>query len=353
MAFPKNHFKQIKQIRHSLSLFLNIGGNVQNVWGRIPSLKSFFAGSLAVIVAAPVLAQSFNDAAVNGVEHWVQNGDTKIYLWEKYTGSPEHKPVVVLAHGSATAGKESFDLQVHSNPDISLMDVLARQGFDVIALDTRGFGRSTHPVGHFTTAEAASDLNATVDFVMKLRNVTKVNLLGWSWGTQYAGIFVMAHPEKVEKYISYAQMGPDSVDIAKRKQNINLYRDKVYIQIPEAAWHGRFYSLTPKNVNFPEVVDAYAKAAALVEINTPTSPQLDLVTLLPMLNPKLITVPTMLIHGEFDDVADTKQLLPFFDQIPNPNKRYVIVPNGGHMMMFQQGYSIFQRTVIDYFKSSF
>jgi hypothetical protein len=27
---------------------------------------------------------------------------------------------------------------------------------------------------------------------------------GWSWGTQYSGMFIMAHPEKVAKYVSYA-----------------------------------------------------------------------------------------------------------------------------------------------------
>jgi pimeloyl-ACP methyl ester carboxylesterase len=33
-------------------------------------------------------------------------------------------------------------------------------GFDVFALDTRGFGRSTHPDAHMTTKEASEDLNA-------------------------------------------------------------------------------------------------------------------------------------------------------------------------------------------------
>ena len=50
------------------------------------------------------------------------------------------KPIVVLAHGSATAGPESFDVQVEGRPrqgepDFSLMDYLAREGFDVFAAD--------------------------------------------------------------------------------------------------------------------------------------------------------------------------------------------------------------------------
>ena len=94
----------------------------------------------------PVAAQE-----VSGVEHWVEHAGLKLYVWEKYVGSPAGKPVVVLAHGSGTAGRESFDLQVPGKPSYNLMDVLAREGFDVFAPDIRGFGRSTRPEGHMTT----------------------------------------------------------------------------------------------------------------------------------------------------------------------------------------------------------
>lgn len=309
--------------------------------------------TLIFTLIALTLSHAVAQDRIQGKEYWVQNGDTKLYLWEKYAGKPSGKPIVVLAHGSATAGKESFDLSVPGKPDMSLMNVLAENGFDVFALDVRGFGRSDHPEKHFTTADASRDLNAVVDYVLKLRNAAKVSLLAWSWATQYGGMFVMANPQKVDRYISYAQMGVDSPDIAKRRQNIHVFRSKVYTQIPEASWHPRFYSMTPKEANYPEAVNTYAKAAVAVEKNTPTSPQLDMVTILPMLNPKLITVPTMIIHGQYDDVCDVAQLTPFFVQLPNPNKRYVQVPDAGHMMMYQKGYKIFQQAVVNYLTEQF
>jgi len=252
-----------------------------------------------------VLASVMSVAAqeVSGVEHWVEYAGLKLYVWEKYIGSPAGKPVVVLAHGSTSAGRESFDLQVPGKPSYSLMDVLAREGFDVFALDTRGFGRSTRPEGHMTTQEASEDLNAVVDYLLKLRGSPQVHLLGWSWGTQYSGMFVMAHPEKVAKYVSYAQMHVNSPDLAKRRPRLEAFRKTPYTSIPEAGWKPRFASLTPAAANEPAVVDAFAKAAAQVEVKTPTGPQLDMVTLMPMLNPRLMPVPTMIIHGEYDDVA--------------------------------------------------
>ena len=42
-----------------------------------------------------------------------------------------------------------------------------------------------------------------------------------------------------------------------------------------------------------------------------------------MLNPRLMPVPVMIIHGQYDDVADLDGLLPFFVQLPNPRKQYV------------------------------
>src|SRR5712691_1110837 len=72
---------------------------------------------------------------VKGVEHWVEHAGNKLYVWEKYTGNLAGKPIVILAHGSATAGRGSFDLQVPGKPSYSLMDFLARENFDVFALD--------------------------------------------------------------------------------------------------------------------------------------------------------------------------------------------------------------------------
>jgi pimeloyl-ACP methyl ester carboxylesterase len=307
---------------------------------------------VAIAVAVLGSAASSQAQQVSGVEHWVEREGIKLYVWEKYVGSPAGKGLIVLAHGSATAGKESFDLQVPGKPSYSLMDFLAREGFDVFALDTRGFGRSTHPDGHMTTREASEDLNAVVDHVLKLRGGKRVNLLGWSWGTQYGGMFVIAHPEKVEKYVSYAQMHVDSPDIAKRRPSIDAFRKNPYVTIAEAGWKPRFSSLTPAEANDPEVVDAYAKAAAQVERKTATGPQLDMVTIMPMVNPRLIAVPTMLIHGQYDDVADLDGLLPFFRQLPNPYKKYVVVPNAGHMMQVQKGHQMFQREVTAFFKVS-
>lgn len=290
-----------------------------------------------------------NELPVQGTQHWVLQDEVRLFLWEKYQGSPQGKPVLVLAHGSATAGRETFDLKVPGHPEYSLMDFLARQGFDVFAPDMRGFGSSTKPEGHITTEQAAADFKAVVDFICKLRGVPQVQLLAWSWGTQYGGQFVMAHPELVQRYASYAQMHAKSPDLEARRSRLATFQRAPYIRITEQGWKLRFHSLTPETVNDPVVMDAFAKAAALVELKSPTGPQVDLLTRQPLVDATKITVPTLMIHGQYDDVADLDGLLPFFTALPNPDKQYVVVPEGGHMLHLQKGHARFQRAVADWF----
>lgn len=290
-----------------------------------------------------------DDLPVQGTQHWVLHEGLRLFVWEKFAGSPQGKPVLLLAHGSATAGRESFDLRVPGHSEYSLMDFLARQGFDVFALDVRGFGSSTRPEDFLTTEQAASDLNAVVDHLLQLRGVPQVQLLAWSWGTQYSGQFVMAHPGKVARYAAYAQMHAKSPDLEARRPRLATFQRAPYIRITEQGWKLRFHSMTPDAVNVPAVINAFAHSAALVETKSPTGPQVDLLTRQPLIDATKITVPTMLIHGQYDDVADLGGLLPFFAALPHPDKQYTVVPEGGHMLHLQKGHARFQRAVADWF----
>ena len=77
----------------------------------------------------------------------------------------------------------------------------------------------------------------------------------------------------------------------------------------------------------------------------------DMVQILPMIHARLMPVATMIIHGEYDDVADPDGLLPFFKQLPHADKRYVMVPRAGHMMHLQEGHRRFQYEVSSFLKT--
>ena len=104
------------------------------------------------------------------------------------TSRPER--TVLYAHGATYPASTSFDLPLGG---FSWMDYLAARGYDVYLLDVRGYGRSTRPPEMAEKADAhppivrtdtaIRDIGAVVEFILKRRNIPRLNLIGWSWGT--------------------------------------------------------------------------------------------------------------------------------------------------------------------------
>ena len=69
--------------------------------------------------------------------------------------------------------------------------------YRVIALDTRGHGKSPRGGGEFTLSRFADDL---YDF-MKMMRIKKAHILGFSDGANIAMIFALRHSEMIEKLI--------------------------------------------------------------------------------------------------------------------------------------------------------
>src|SRR5256714_4451608 len=51
---------------------------------------------------------------------------------------------------------------------------------------------------------AVKDISAAVDFILKRRNIPRLNLLGWSWGTTLMATYTTQNASKVERLVLYA-----------------------------------------------------------------------------------------------------------------------------------------------------
>ena len=115
------------------------------------------------------------DAVVTGVEHWTHKGDVRLFLWEKFVGSPDGKPAVLFVHGSSMASQPTFDLYVKDRPDSSVMDWFARRGFVCWCVDMEGYGRSDKKRDIFCDiANGADDLAAATDYIEAAGPVVRV-----------------------------------------------------------------------------------------------------------------------------------------------------------------------------------
>src|SRR5208337_1053757 len=164
-----------------------------------------FAGTMfAGGQTGPPQNPSVSGGPIQGKEAYVMRDGLRSYLWEKYKEGNEGSfsrtgNVALLVHGGTWSGRPDFDLQIR---DYSLMDFLAQHDFDVWAINIHGYGHSDKTDKDWSDVHsAAADIAAAVEYITKLRSVRKVDLLGWSAGTQRAGLFVMQHPDRVAKLI--------------------------------------------------------------------------------------------------------------------------------------------------------
>ena len=127
--------------------------------------------------------QAGSGAAVTGVEHWTNKGEVRLFLWEKFVGSPDGKPAVLFVHGSSMASQPTFDLSVPGRADSSVMDWFAQRGFTCWTVDMEGYGRSTKTRDIFCDiSNGADDLAAATDYIFKTRGIKSFLTYGISSG---------------------------------------------------------------------------------------------------------------------------------------------------------------------------
>lgn len=111
----------------------------------------------------------------------IANG-IKIYYEEYGQGQP-----LLLLHGNSES-IESFRLQI---PEFS-------RYYKVIAVDTRGQGKSSEDGKTYTYDLFADDMNALLNYL----NIDSANVLGWSDGGNTGLIMAMKYPKKVKRLVT-------------------------------------------------------------------------------------------------------------------------------------------------------
>ena len=107
--------------------------------------------------------------------------DIELHCEETGDGEP-----LVLLHGNGEDGTYFAHQIAHFS-----------QRFRVLALDTRGHGKSPRGEAPFTIRQFARDLLAFLD----ARGIERAHLLGFSDGGNIALVFALAHPERVGKLV--------------------------------------------------------------------------------------------------------------------------------------------------------
>ena len=70
---------------------------------------------------------------------------------------------------------------------------------------------------------------------------------------------------------------------------------------------------------------------------------------LPLVDPKKITVPTVILRGQFDGIAAFDDLIEFFKLLPHPDKQFTMLNGISHASFQQKNYLMVYQILHAYF----
>lgn len=267
-------------------------------------------------------------------EYWAEKGDVRLFMFRKRLadGDGGARPVVFLVHGSSFAARTTYDLEIPEHGEYSLMNALARMGFDVWTMDHEGYGRSTRTAGWSDIADGIEDLKAAVEVVARETGRNSYAFFGSSSGALRAGAFANACPERVARLVLAALVwtGEGSPTLKKRAERLDEWRATNRRTVDEAFYRGVF-TRDVAGLTIP----ALAAAAAAAEIangggSVPNGTYVDMCANLPVVDPLKIACPVMIFRGDHDGIATDADVIAFFKALPDKDKQLVMMAGQAH-----------------------
>ena len=274
--------------------------------------------------------------------------------------TPEAR-ILLLVHGGGSGAFSSFDLDQPT--DHSFAKNLAAKGFVVYLMNIRGWENYTAPAYDSTDTsliagscrEAATDIDAVINYIRKKEQVQKVNLFGWATGGHWASYYTTLHNEKVDHLIvlntlygvkapwSLSSAFADPTDSNSYNNHIPLYRESS----EQAVIASRWTAIPFKDKSLwadSESVTRYAEGA------TSWNPQhtlkvpggyrresFNMAHGYQYWSAKAITRPTLIIRSEYDFWSRPIDVTAFYNDLTNaPLHQTLDLPNATHFVFLDK-----------------
>jgi pimeloyl-ACP methyl ester carboxylesterase len=98
-----------------------------------------------------------------------------------------------------------------------------------------------------------------------------------------------------------------------------------------------------------KVIEAFADAITALDDSVPTGTYVDMCAKLPIVDPEKITVPTIIMRGQWDGIASMEDLLAFFAKLPNADKQFAVMPGISHASFQQKNYLLVYHILASFF----
>jgi alpha-beta hydrolase superfamily lysophospholipase len=275
----------------------------------------------AWVLSAVVLAQPAARQPVKLERHDVVVDGHHLAVWQKR--GPQPRAAILLLHGRTWSSLSNFDLHVQGEKR-SFMDALAEAGFDVFALDMRGYGSTPRDAsGWLTPDRAIADVHGVVAWMQQRAPAAQrlpVYLFGLSRGAMIAAMAAQQKPEPLGGIVLLGfgfdpdvQAGPT----------------------PAGAKPARLAN-TPDSAASDFITrDAYTTATMTTFVRIAL--KLDPVLVdwrdenqFNAFRPAQVHAPVLLVHGANDPQVPMTIGTKLFNRFGTPDKWWVILPGADH-----------------------
>lgn len=282
---------------------------------------------------------------------------------------------IVMVHGATFSSGSLYDVPFGG---MSFMDYLADGGYDVFAVDVRGYGRSDRPEAmevdgslnppEVGTAIGLRDFSTAVDFVLQHRRIARTNIFGMSWGGTVAGAYAArAHDNLVKTALVAPQWLSDAPIPIDPGGHLDAYR-LVPVRAAKTRWlntapeHGRD-GLIPDTwfeqwADFTLAEDPWSNSKTPDRMRAANGPIQDIrdywAAGKAFYRPSDIRSPVLLVHGEWDFDVPMKLALNFFRELQSAEyRRWVEIGQATHLVLMESPRLQAYKAVRDFFDEDF
>lgn len=263
---------------------------------------------------------------------------------------------LVIMHGATFPSASLFDVEVGG---ASVMDLLAAAGYDVWAVDVRGYGGSSRgPEMELASEDAApltpartavDDFGTALDFVCRHRGLSRACILGMSWGATVVGAFACRVRDRVEKLVLVAPLWlsktPLRVDPGGPIGSYRLVDPRAY----EVAWRGAAPDHERQWLIPEGWFEAWVEATLATDVRSPVAGKIRApngaiqdvrdhwTAARPLYDPAEIGCPVLVLSAEWDVDANTDMTHGLFTRLTAVSyKRFIQIGQGTHMVLMER-----------------
>ena len=257
------------------------------------------------------------------VRHTVESAGHPIAVWEKSPDSP--RAIMLLVHGRTWSALPDFDLQVEDE-ELSLMDGLVEANIATYGIDLRGYGATPRDdSGWLTPDQAVVDVVAVLRWLSEREPaLAKPYLFGWSYGSMVSQLVVQRHPDLVSGVVLFGY--PVRPGGNRRPQVAAPQEGAEPARLINTAQAAASDFVTPGSIS-DRAVAAFVRAALA---NDPVRVDWRELTQWLALSAPAVTVPTLLLEGEFDPLALDDVHSQLFANLGTKDKTWAVIPGGDH-----------------------